>query len=128
EALFGKSQSFGHVQVEHRTPYRIKTPQCQEGANGKKQRVSPDAKQGGTRPMEALRVQMLDTIFARDAPCDGEGKHPQGCACREGKGLELGLGDVASENSSQQQGSVGCSPLDRLKASRESEWLPLLDH
>ena len=116
------------MQIEHRTPYRVEAPQCQQRADRKEQRISQYAEQRGSRLVQACRIEMGVFKVVGVAPCHGKSEQPQRPAESKGERLELLLCDIASEDSRQQQSGVRCGPLDGLKAPCQPEGLPFLDH
>ena len=128
EVLLGKSETFGHVHIKHRTPDRIEAPQCQQRADREEQRLAKHAEQRGPGLAQARRIEMGVFMVARVAPCHGESEQPQHPAESKGERLEPLLGDIASEDPRQQQSGVRCGPLDGLKAPGQPEGLPFLDH
>jgi hypothetical protein len=58
EVLLGKSQIFGHVDIEYRAPDRVEAPQRQQCADREKQLISQHAHQGCAGLAQARRIEM----------------------------------------------------------------------
>ena len=91
------------MDIEYRAPDRVEAPQRQQRADREEQLVAQHAEQRGSGFAQACRIEMGVFMVARVAPRHGESKQPQRPAESKGERLEPLLGDIAAEDSRQQQ-------------------------